>query len=56
MGNYGTGTGVFSESENIDSGGLPGTRRYIRERQHVLLLKDHVIAWLARLSELEPVR
>ena len=39
------------ESENIDSGivTVNRTRRYIRERQHVLLLKDHVIAWLARL-------
>ena len=26
-------------------------KTYIRERQHVLLLKDHVIAWLARLGE-----
>jgi hypothetical protein len=28
-----------------------GTRRYILERQHMLLRKDHVIAWLARLQQ-----
>ena len=37
--------------------GSPGfpvviSRCYIRERQHALLLKDHVIAWLARLTKL----
>ena len=42
----------FAHSREVPVFQSSYSRCYIRERQHALLLKDHVIAWLARLTKL----